>query len=259
MTPNQMAEIRSVAALPAELTVAQLTAGGVSEVRDDWTEAARTHARAVLEGMRGERIVFLADLETRPELADDIREVRELFEVIDANYMVFGLSIMAAPTARFEFSVGSIDHILEAAQADAILVIGGKDEIFTADRKVMAALSIVASAALTGNVIAPGSGTAHISAGLIGRDGTVLWWNFVGDGEIGDLRTPEGVADTMQRLLGPMPRSTASAVPLADAASEVTPTEAAPAGAAVEETPEALPGPATEIESPAAPAPAPAG
>jgi len=219
-TSAHMSEIRTIAALPAELTVSQLTAGGVSEVRDDWTQASREHARATLERMRAERVVYVGDLDQREDLADDIREVRELFELIDANVMVFGLSPLAVPTGKFDFSVGSIDRILEAAHADALLVVGGKDEIFTADRKVLAVVSVLASAALTGQAVAPGSGTAHLSAGLIARDGTVLWWSFVGDGGITDLRTPQGVDATMKRLLGSMPHSTAPDLPPAD---ETTP------------------------------------
>lgn len=204
----QMAEVGTVAALPPEITVSQLTAGGVSEVRDDWTTASLANAKAVLETLRPEQIVYLDDLESRPELAAEIREVRELFKLIDANTMVFGLSIVAVPTRRFDFSVGGIDRILEATGGDALLVIGGKDEIFTADRKVLAVVSVLASAALTGQAVAPGSGTAHLSAGLIARDGTILWWSFVGDGGISDVRTPEGMRKTLQTLLSQMPQPT---------------------------------------------------
>jgi hypothetical protein len=207
---GQMQQVHKVAVLPAQITINQLTAGGVSEKRDDWTESAMTHARSILENLRPGSVIYLADLDSRPELADEIREVCALVDLIDTNFMVFGLSPMAAPTAagRFDFSVGSIDRILEAAGADALLVVDGVDEIFTADRKVLAAVSIIASAALTGSVVAPGSGQAHVSAALIARDGTVLWWNFVGDGMIKDLRTADGVRATLQRLLEHLPPAT---------------------------------------------------
>jgi hypothetical protein len=215
-TGGQMEEVRKLAALPAELTLKQLSAGGVSEKRDDWTASARTHARAVLEEMRPDSIVYVADLDARADLADEIREVRALFDLIDMNIMLLGVA--PVPTASFNFSVGSVDRILEAAGADALLIVGGTDEIFTTDRKVLSVISLVASAALTGQAVMPSSGEAHISAGLIARDGTILWWNFLGDAEIGDLRKPEGVEATIRRLLGSTP---AAAVPV--------PVEAAPA------------------------------
>ena len=215
-TTGQMQEVRKLAALPAELTLKQLSAGGVSEKRDDWTAEARTHARAVLEQMRPESIVYVADLESRADLADEIREVRALFDLIDMNLMLFGISPLAVPTAKFDFSVGSVDRILEAAGADALLVVGGTDEIFTTDRKVLSVITLVASTALTGQPMMPSAGEGHISAGLIARDGTILWWNFVGGTEIGDLRKPEGVAATIKRLLGSMPTA---AAPATDAAT----------------------------------------
>lgn len=208
-TPAQMGEVRTVAVLPANITVSQLTAGGVSEVRDDWTQAAREHARAALESIRAGQIVYAGDLDARPDLADEIREVRALYRLIDANIMLFGLSPMAVPTRNFDFSVGSVERVLDAAGADALLLVGGTDEIFTTDRKVLAVVSVLASAALTGQAVAPSSGQAHLSAALIARDGTILWWNFVGDGEISDLRTREGVTSTIQRLLASMPRPAA--------------------------------------------------
>jgi hypothetical protein len=205
-TATHMQEVRTIAALPAEITVNQLGAGGISEKRDDWTEAARTHARVALENFRPGSIVYVSDLDSRPELADEIREVRALASLIDLNFALFGLSPMAVPGPRqFDFSVGSIDRILEAGGGDALLVINGVDEIFTTDRKVLSVVSLVASAALTGSAVMPGSGQAHVSAVLIARNGTILWWNFVGDGMISDLRTPQGVETTLKRLLEPLP------------------------------------------------------
>ncbi len=226
---THMEDVAMVGALPAQVTVSQLNAGGVSELRDDWTEAARTHAREVLEHMTPQHVVYLGDLESRPELADEIREVKALYALIDANIMLFGLSPMAVPTPHFEYSVGSIDGILEAAHADALLVIGGKDDIFSTDRKVLTVVSIIASAALTGQAVAPGDGTAHLSAALIARDGTILWWNFLGNGEISDLRTPNGMQATIHRLLASMPQALGRPVP--DAA--VAATSPPPASAVV--------------------------
>jgi hypothetical protein len=215
-TTDQMTQVHRVAALPAQLTINQLSAGGVSEKRDDWTEVARVHARTTLENLRPGSIAYVPDLETRPELADEIREVRALADLIETNYVVFGMSPVAVPGRQFDFSVGSIDRILEAAGADALLVVSGVDEVFTTDREVLAAVSFIASAALTGQAVVPGSGEAHVSAALIARDGTILWWNVVGDGAISDLRTPEGVQATMKRLLAGLPAL--SAVPASTAA-----------------------------------------
>jgi hypothetical protein len=211
---QRMGEIGTTAVLPPNITLNSLGAGGIAEKRDDWTDTARAHARAYLESKAARRIVYLADLPARQEFADELAEVQGLFRLIDLNLLLtYTPQMVVPPTAyqSFDFSVGSIDRICEAAGADALLLIGGVDDIFAADRKALAALALVAGA-FTGVYMAPSSGEAHISAALIARDGTILWWNWV-PGGIGDLRKPEGVQTTLDRLLSTLPLGTASKPP----------------------------------------------
>jgi hypothetical protein len=206
-TASRMPEIGTTAVLPPDITVNSLGAGGVAERRDDWTEMARTHARNTLESLRPEKIVYVRDLELREDLAEEIAEVQELFRIIDLNLLMsYGPAQIVPPASlgTFDYSVGNIDRILDAAGADALLVVRGVDDIFAADRKALVAVAVIASA-FTGAYVGPSSGEAHISAALIGRDGTILWYDWVGDGAISDLRTPEGVRVTIERLLRTMP------------------------------------------------------
>lgn len=214
---TQISSIRTTAVVPPDITLSQLSAGGVREQRDDWTEAARTNARATLEAMRPERMVYLRDVALAPELADELAEVKALYRTIDANMMLFGNPMIGLPTAmgRFDFSVGSVDRLCEAVEADALLLIYGEDDYFTGSRKFMTGLGVVASiaaSALTGNAVmmTPASGNEHISAALVARDGTLLWYEVLGPGRIGDLRDPEGLRATIENLLRSMPQGEAA-------------------------------------------------
>ncbi|HEX9781200.1 MAG TPA: hypothetical protein VGA56_00515 [Opitutaceae bacterium] len=209
-TPARMGEITVTAALPADITLNSLGAGGVAERRDDWTEMARAHARNTLKSIRPGRIVYAGDLETREELADEIAEVEALFQLIDLNLLLtYSPLQMVPPTAitRFDYSVGSIDRILDTAGADALLIVRGVDDIFAADRKALAVAAFILSAA-AGAGYNMSSGEAHLSAALIGRDGTLLWYDWLGEGAIGDMRKPESVQATLTRLLRSMPGPT---------------------------------------------------
>jgi hypothetical protein len=209
-TASRMDEIKTTAVLPPDITLNSLGAGGVAERRDDWTEMARANARQVLESVRPERIVYVRDLDTRAELADEIAEVQALFELIDMNLLLsYSPLQVVPPSARgsLDYSVGSIDRILDAAQADALLVVRGVDDIFATDRKALAVAGFILAAA-AGTSFNMSSGEAHLSAALIGRDGTILWYDWVGDAGMGDLRKPEGVRATIERLLRSMPGGT---------------------------------------------------
>lgn len=203
----QLPEIKTAGALPPEITLNQLSAGGVREKRDDWGDGARKNAQAALEQLRPGKIVVLGDAASKPELADEIAEVRALFNAIDTNITLYGSPPLMLPSlaGRFDFSVGSIDHILTESGADALLVISGVDDYFTGDRKALVAVGLVA-AAFTGVYIQPGNGAEHISAALIARDGTILWYDSLNHAGIADLRTPEGVKATLERLLKSMPQ-----------------------------------------------------
>lgn len=210
--PEAMADVRTTAVVPPEITLHQLSAGGVREQRDDWTETARAHARATLEQMRPERMVYLRDVALPPEAAAELAEVKALYRTIDANITMFSNPMVGLPTAmgRFDFSVGSVDRVCEAVGADALLLIYGENDYFTGGRKFMTGLGIVAgiaATAVTGSpvMVTPSSGTEHISAALIARDGTLLWYDVLGPGRIGDLRDPEGLRTTIESLLSTMP------------------------------------------------------
>jgi len=179
--PAQIASIRTTAVVPPQIVLNQLTAGGVKEQRDDWTNTARQAARETLESIRPERIIYLRDTQLEPAVLTEIDEIQALYRAVDLNLTFFGNPMVGLPTmaGRFDFSVGSVDKVCEAAGADALLLVYGEDDYFTGDRKALAA--------------------------LIARDGTLLWYDSLGAGRLGDLRKPEGVRATLENLLRSMP------------------------------------------------------
>ncbi len=210
--PAVMGEVKTAGAPSPQIVLNQLGAGGVREQRHDWTETARTSSEEWLAMHRPGEIVVLAEPADREDLVELLREVRALYAVIDANLIVFGDPVLGPPTARnrFEHSVGSIDGLCDALGVDALLLIQGIDDYFTADRKALVVLGFVA-AAFTGVYVTPASGLAHVSAALIARDGTILWRDELRHGGIEDLRTPEGVQKTLTRLLRKLPRGSGPA------------------------------------------------
>jgi len=212
-----LSSIGRSAALPPQITLNQLTAGGIREPRDDWTQSAQQTARQFLTKLQPGRIAIASDLELAEPLKQELLEVQALYRSIDmtltANHdpMGYGYNL---PTlkGRFEFSVGSVDRICEAAGADALLLVALEDDYFTSDRKALVALGVVA-AAITGVYVQPSSGVSHASAALIARDGTLIWYYRLPPMSLSDLRTPAGVQETLGRLVGVMPLGSAPLAP----------------------------------------------
>jgi hypothetical protein len=198
-------EIETTAVLSPHVTLRAYSAGGIREERDEWNHTARTVIAEYIAGLPGNEFVLIDELENDPEFEDEITEIRDLYRAIELNMQAFGHMLPAARQSS-TYSVGSVDRLLEAANADALLVVYGVDDIFTSGRQALVLVSMVASVYLGGGgVIGTDAGEAHISAALIGRDGTILWHRMLNQGQISDLRTQDGVAKTLKALFQSFP------------------------------------------------------
>jgi hypothetical protein len=102
---------------------------------------------------------------------------------------------------RFEYSVGSVERILQKANAEALLLAYGFDEISTGGRKVLQAV---------GNILPfvprVSSGTTGLCAALVDPAGTILWYNIEARTGGYDLREPQGAVNFVRVTLVNFPR-----------------------------------------------------
>lgn len=202
-------EIHTTAVLSPHVTLRSYSAGGIREERDEWNNLARTVIADYIASLPDNDFVLIDELENDPEFEDEITEIRDLYRAIELNMQAFG-HLLPAARQMPSYSVGSVDRLLEAANADALLVVYGVDDIFTSGRQALVLVSLVASAYLGGGgVIGADAGESHISAALIGRDGTILWHRMLNQGQLSDLRTEEGVAKTLRVLFESFPKKPA--------------------------------------------------
>jgi hypothetical protein len=200
--------IATIGVLPPDITLRELAAGGASQERDDWSKSAREASRDMLERIRAEKFVYLRDLDLSEEMKEEIEDVMALYRAINLTFIT-RLYGMSSPPTSTRPSLGSLDSIADAAGADALMLVYGVDDIFTADRQAIAALGI-AAAFFTRIPILPSSGEGHLSAALVDRNGQILWYNIIGADQLGDLRKPDGVRRTLETLLRTFPPSVAS-------------------------------------------------
>jgi len=207
----------SLIVMRPDVQVGSVTAGGLVEPRAEWTEQARGHLlRALREQQtgRGGRTMIL---ESRGDVkgidADTVADLERLHNAVGNSIIVhkyaFGNEL---PTKRrgIDWTLGE-DAVKfgRATGMDYALFLYAQDSTASSGR---VALQVLGLAGCFVGFCAPVSGGSQIAfASLVDlKNGDVVWFNVLQTGgqlpgvSFGDIRTPEGAAQMVDRLLGRM-------------------------------------------------------
>jgi hypothetical protein len=199
------------------VTVNSLTTGGVAQPRADWSEQARTNIVQALraeEGARGGKVLILAHRNELPNVpADEVADVERLNYAVAQSIALHKYSGAALPTKHgkgLEYTLGEDAVSLGRRTGyDYALFIHAEDNIASTGRT---ALQVLGVAGCFIGFCAPSGGSNQFAyASLVDlRTGEVVWFNVLQTGSqlpgvsFGDIRTPEGSAQMVERLLGRM-------------------------------------------------------
>jgi hypothetical protein len=199
--------IHAVGLASPDVRIYQLTAGGVTELMDDWCSQGETNlSDSVIRELKKKSVqakALVLDKESQQELD----EVMALYNAIATSiswHTYQNENAFPEKIKNFEYSVGPIDKILKKYKSDALLVVYGYDEISTGGRKALMAVGNVLGA-VTG-IQGPRKGVTVVSIGLLDRTGSLLWYNNWGNVGDYDLRDKGNAADISEALLDQFPR-----------------------------------------------------
>ena len=204
--------------LRPDVAVGSLTTGGMVEPRADWTEQARTNIIAALRAQQAARGGKLTIVEHRNELAgvpeQELADVERLNFVVDESIVEHKYLGNYLPTKRrsgLDWTLGEdAVRLGQKSGYDYALFLHAEDEVASKGR---IALGVLGLAGCILGFCAPNVGGAEQLdyASLVDlRTGDVVWFNVVDAAsqvpgiKFGDLRTPEGAAQMVERLLGRM-------------------------------------------------------
>lgn len=202
--------IKTVALLPPDVKVYRLTAGGVRELMDEWSEEGRQNlvkAIAKRVGDEGGFVLKEFDPGRSPAVKQEFDEVRPLFEAVTSSVWQHTYrpeTIFQTKMERFDYALGPLDALAGAAEADALLFVYAWDHISTGGRVALNVFMMLLGAA-AGVVIIPAGGHTGIVTALVDpKTGDVLWFNVKGSGGAHNLReaasTESLVADAFEEF-----------------------------------------------------------
>jgi len=138
-------KIRTIAVLPPDIRISSLSAGGVEELREDWSATGRDNVVKALQTYFNGQPVSIKVVAVDPEVRDTLAELRPLFRAVSVSVLqhTYSQQPFITKLERFEYSVGSVQRIAQKANADAVLLAYGFDEISTGGRKALQAVGTV--------------------------------------------------------------------------------------------------------------------
>lgn len=194
----------SVLLMPIDIELSALTAGGINEVRADWTANAETLISDALERQLGALNDQLLHYQApkRAEMRDKHTQIVKLHGAVGSTMLLYAVApVTVPPTKRdaFDWSLGpEVSVLRDSTGADYGLFVYMRDSYATAGRKAM----IVASAMLG---VSMQGGTQVGFATLVDlRDGNVVWFNRLFS-TTGDLRTESSASAAVDQLLKDIP------------------------------------------------------
>lgn len=200
-------DIKTLGMIPPDIKVYELAAGGMLELRDDWSAQAKENsAKAIADSLKEKNVDIKSLPLDRTELQEEMDDVQALYRTVALciNWHTYGMYPFPEKKKKFDYSVGPIEKILNAYGVDALIFVYARDEISTGGRKALNAAGIFVGI-VTGAVYIPRSGITSMSVAVIDKSGTILWYNMQWSGGSYDLRDAGSASSFIQKILSNFP------------------------------------------------------
>src|SRR5689334_18830806 len=204
--------------LRPDVTVGSLTTGGMVEPRAEWTEQARANIIAALRAQqagRGGNVTIIEHRNALPGVSEqELADVERLNFVVDeaiVEHKYLGDTLPTKYGRGLDWTLGAdAVNLGRKSGYDYALFLHAEDQVASTGR---IALGVLGLAGCVVGFCAPNVGGAEQLdyASLVDlKTGEVVWFNVVDAAsqvpgiKFGELRTPEGAAQMVERLLGRM-------------------------------------------------------
>lgn len=207
----------SLAVMRPDVTVGSVTTGGLVEPRADWTEQARVNLLQALKAQqatRGGRTLIIENRDSVPGVsAETIADLERLHNAVGSSIALHKYMGYDLPSKRgrgLDWTLGEeAVKFGRATGMDYALFLHAEDKVASTGRVALQVLGV--AGCLIGFCAPQGGGGQVAYASLVDlKSGDVVWFNVLQTGSqlpgvaFGDIRTPDGAAQMVDRLLGRM-------------------------------------------------------
>lgn len=194
-----------VIVMQPDVTAGLLTAGGVVEPREDWTNQARDNVVKAVEAretQHGALVKIAATAQDAGWEPGPTEDLILLHRAVGTAIMMHKYGQQPLPTKKdhFDWTLGEQAVAFGAAtHYDYALFLHAEDSFSSGGRKAMQAAGFLGC--LVGVCVAVSGGQEVAFASLVDlKTGSVVWFNVLASG-IGDIRSPEGANEMVGKLL----------------------------------------------------------
>jgi hypothetical protein len=185
---ERLPQIRSAALLSVEVREYEVSAGGVPELKQDWSAEAR---RAIVDALAAElrsRQIELRVVDRDTAMQGEIDELRALAEAVNA-------SLSFPNPVSFDYSLGPVGSFIDRYHVDALVFVWGRARLPTGGQRLLAILHGKG-----------GEDVGQLAMTIVDREGDVLWFNHRAlVGSNGDLRQTDNATDLVRAMIGDLP------------------------------------------------------
>ncbi|MCB9771327.1 MAG: hypothetical protein H6754_02085 [Candidatus Omnitrophica bacterium] len=143
--PTIAKQIKTIAVMPPDVKMFEISAGGISQEMDEWGEAAKKNIIEALKKNLADRyelnVKFIDEKWLKEKYKDAWRDNRSLYNAVSDSVYTHafrGVGVFPYKVAAFEYTLGpEIDKLSSGLDADALLFIWGIDYELTGGRKAM--------------------------------------------------------------------------------------------------------------------------
>ena len=193
-----------------DISVGTLTAGGLVEPREDWTIQSQEHILKALvnqQSARGGKTTVAAKLEDAGDNLEELNDLASLHKAVGgaiiAHKYFGGPNSLPTKKNSFDWTLGkSAVNYGAGSDYDYALFLHVETSFASGGRKTLQVAGWLSCAVGVCVGVTGGQQVAIASLVDLGT-GYVTWFNTLVSG-VGDIREPDGAADMVQRLLGPM-------------------------------------------------------
>ena len=200
-TPQKPPAGARVLLLQPDVRLALLTAGGVTEDRADWSDAARANLSRDIEAVLKGRAHQYATLDPSAAMGGRVGQMLRLHSAVGQSIQAFSYGPYRLPTKKgFDWTLGAgANEIAETHQADYALFVTSQGTYASSAR-----IATAVGMSLLGVGIPLGQ--QQVYASLVDlKTGQVIWFNVAVAGPNADMREPEGSASLVNSLLEELP------------------------------------------------------